>query len=130
MNGRFPRNSFPADKPVKEGQEYDVEIESVGEKGDGIAKIKGFVIIVPGAKKGDKIKVKINAIRKSVAFSEIVGKSEAKAEESESSDSENEDSEKEDSEKEKDKESSEDSEESEDEEEESEESPEDEEKFE
>ncbi|MBI4052559.1 MAG: TRAM domain-containing protein [Candidatus Diapherotrites archaeon] len=128
MNGRFPRNSFPADKPVKEGQEYDVEIESVGEKGDGIAKIKGFVIIVPGAKKGDKIKVKINAIRKSVAFSEIVGKSEAKAEESESS--EDEDSEKEDSEEESEEEPSEDSEESEDEEEESEESPEDEEKFE
>ena len=34
------RQSFA---PVRVGDEVDVEIESVGEKGDGIAKIKGFV---------------------------------------------------------------------------------------
>ena len=33
--------------PVKEGDTYDVEIESVGEKGDGIGKIEGYVVIVP-----------------------------------------------------------------------------------
>ncbi|AJF60619.1 MAG: TRAM domain-containing protein [Candidatus Diapherotrites archaeon] len=63
--------------PVKEGQEYDVEIESVGEKGDGIAKIEGFVVIVPNTKKGDKVKVKINAVRGKVSFGEVVGKKSA-----------------------------------------------------
>jgi predicted RNA-binding protein with TRAM domain len=37
--------------PVQEGEEYDVVIEAVGEKGDGIAKVKNFVLFVPGTKK-------------------------------------------------------------------------------
>lgn len=58
--------------PVKEGQEYDVIIESLGERGDGIAKVQGFVIIVPGVKLEDKVRVKINAIRGRVSFGEKV----------------------------------------------------------
>ena len=34
--------------PVKVGAELDVKIEGVGEKGDGIAKVQGFVLFVPG----------------------------------------------------------------------------------
>src|SRR3989338_7983565 len=59
--------------PVKEGEIYDVEIEGIGEKGDGIAKIKGYVIIVPNVKKGDKVKVKVNAVRGKVSFGEVIG---------------------------------------------------------
>jgi len=44
--------------PVKEGETYDVSINAVGEKGDGIAKVKGFVLFVPGVKKGDYVKLK------------------------------------------------------------------------
>ncbi|MFH0868366.1 MAG: TRAM domain-containing protein, partial [Candidatus Woesearchaeota archaeon] len=33
--------------PVKVGDEIDVKIEAVGEKGDGIAKKDGFVLFVP-----------------------------------------------------------------------------------
>src|SRR3989338_5215367 len=87
--GGFQQKSVP----VKEGQEYDVTIEGIGEKGDGIAKIEGFVIIVPGTQKGQKVKVKINAVRGKVFFGEVVktlGESEdaeeASSEESESSD--------------------------------------------
>ncbi len=39
--------------PVKPGQEETVKIVGVGQKGDGIAKIEGFTIIVTGAKLGD-----------------------------------------------------------------------------
>ena len=38
--------------PVKVGEEYEVNITAVGGKGDGIAKVKGFVLFVSGAKKG------------------------------------------------------------------------------
>ena len=55
------------------GEIYDVEIEGIGEKGDGIAKIKGYVIIVPNVKKGDKVKVKVNAVRGKVSFGEVIG---------------------------------------------------------
>src|SRR5579875_1520666 len=43
-----PRNFSP--KPVKAGEEYDVEITEIGRRGDGIAKIQGFIILVAGAK--------------------------------------------------------------------------------
>ncbi|MBT3303661.1 TRAM domain-containing protein [Candidatus Woesearchaeota archaeon] len=67
--------------PVNEGDEIDVRIESVGEKGDGVAKIKGFVIFVPGVKEGEKIKIKIKKVLKSVGFGEKVGEAEGPIEE-------------------------------------------------
>lgn len=58
--------------PVKEGEIYDVEIEGIGEKGDGIARVNGYVIIVPNVQKGDKVKVKVNAVRGKVSFGEVI----------------------------------------------------------
>ena len=59
--------------PVKEGEELNVVIESVAEKGDGVAKKQGFVIFVPGTKVGDKAKIRIKKVAKKVAFAEVVG---------------------------------------------------------
>ncbi len=68
--------------PVKEGEVYDVTIEAVGEKGDGIAKIKGFVIFVPNVKQGDQVKIKIGRVLRKVAFGEVVHDGGAQAAES------------------------------------------------
>lgn len=76
--------------PVKEGDTYDVTIEGIGEKGDGIAKIQGFVIVVPKTQQGQRVKVKITAVRGKVSFAEVVGEG-APAEEAPASE-ENEDS--------------------------------------
>lgn len=58
--------------PVREGDIIDdVEIISVGEKGDGIAKVDGFVVIVPGAKKGEVVTIKIGRVLAKYAFSEL-----------------------------------------------------------
>lgn len=62
--------------PVKVGEEYEVSINAVGGKGDGIAKVKGFVLFVPGAKKGDYLKVRITKVLANVGFAEIVKKAE------------------------------------------------------
>lgn len=59
--------------PVKEGEELDVRIESVGEKGDGVAKVKGFVLFIPGVKQGDEVKVRVSKVLKSVGFAEKIG---------------------------------------------------------
>ena len=77
----YNKRRFQGPKPVNEGEEYDIEIEGIGTKGDGIGRINGFVVITPDAKVGDKVKVKITAVRGKVAFAEIVGQAEAKAEE-------------------------------------------------
>ena len=59
-------------KPVEVGDVIEVTIESTGAKGDGIAKVNNFVIIIPGAKEGDKVKIKITRVLKKMAFAEIV----------------------------------------------------------
>jgi predicted RNA-binding protein with TRAM domain len=59
--------------PVQAGDELDVLIESVGDKGDGVAKKQGFVIFVPKALKGQALHIKITKVLKNVAFSENLG---------------------------------------------------------
>ncbi len=51
-------------------------IDSVGRRGDGIARMNNFVIFVPGTNAGDKVKVKITMVRDTFATGEVVGKSE------------------------------------------------------
>ncbi len=57
---------------LEEGKEYEVKIEAVGSKGDGIAKLAKFTIFVPRAIKGDVVKIRIKKISGNIAFSEIV----------------------------------------------------------
>ena len=59
-------------KPVKAGEEYDVEITEISRRGDGIAKIQGFIIFVVGAKTGQKLRVKITNVSNRYASAEIV----------------------------------------------------------
>jgi len=64
------------EKPINEGDILDVKIESTGAKGDGIAKINNFVIIVPNVREGDEVKVKITRVLNKMAFAEVVGEEE------------------------------------------------------
>ncbi len=59
--------------PVKVGERYKVKIESIGKGGDGIARIKGFVIFVPNTKVGDEVEIVINSVKRKFAFGEIIG---------------------------------------------------------
>ena len=60
------------DQPIQEGDIVDLTIESTGAKGDGIAKIDNFVVIVPGVQEGETVKVKITRVLKKMAFGEVV----------------------------------------------------------
>lgn len=66
----------PRAVPVEEGKEYRVRIESVGSKGDGIAKIEGFIVFVPGAKVGDELTIRIDSIRGRFALASPVSQGE------------------------------------------------------
>ena len=63
---------FPP-KPVEVGEEYDVEIQEVSRRGEGIARIKGLVIFIVNAKQGDKLRIKITRISRRFAEAEIIG---------------------------------------------------------
>lgn len=57
--------------PVKEGEIIEAKITSMGRKGDGIAKYKKFIIVIPRAKLKRTYKVKITNIHESFAFAII-----------------------------------------------------------
>lgn len=60
--------------PINEGEEHTGFVESVGEKGDGIVRIKGFVVFVPGVAKNDFVKIKIQKVLPKVSFGILVEK--------------------------------------------------------
>ena len=59
--------------PVKVGEEMDVTIEAVGEKGDGLAKKNGFVLFVPGVKEGQHVRIRVTKVLRKVGFAEVIG---------------------------------------------------------
>jgi predicted RNA-binding protein with TRAM domain len=65
--------------PVKEGDEFDVRVEAVGAKGDGIARKDGFVLFVPGTKAGDEVRIKVTRVLPKAGFAEKIGDAEKKA---------------------------------------------------
>lgn len=59
--------------PVDVGETRYVEIEDIGKQGDGIARVeRGYVIIVPGTKIGDRVKVEIAEVKPNFAVGETV----------------------------------------------------------
>lgn len=62
-----------AGPPVDEGEELDVEIEDVGDQGDGIARIgPGYIVFVPSTEVGDRVTIAITEARENFAFAEVV----------------------------------------------------------
>ena len=77
------RNFREISAPVNVGDELDVKIEAVGEKGDGIAKKEGFVLFVPNAKEGQEVKIRVTKVLRKVGFAEIVGEGETSSQQEE-----------------------------------------------
>lgn len=60
-------------KPVEIGKEYTIDITDNGSRGDGLARIQGFVVFVKNTKRGDKnVKIKINSVGNRFANAEVV----------------------------------------------------------
>ena len=59
--------------PVEEGEIRYVEIEDIGKQGDGIARVeRGYVIIVPDAEVGDRVKVEVDEVKENFAVGEVL----------------------------------------------------------
>ncbi len=65
----FDRNESIA--PVQSGEMYDVKIENIASKGDGIARVNGFVIFVPDTSVGDEVTIKVTKVMQKFAFAEL-----------------------------------------------------------
>lgn len=61
--------------PVAEGEQRTVDIEAIGEQGDGIARVeRGYVIIVPDTEQGERVTIEITDVKENVAFGDVVGR--------------------------------------------------------
>jgi predicted RNA-binding protein with TRAM domain len=59
--------------PVAEGETRTVEIEDLGDQGDGLTRVdRGFVVIVPDTELGERVRIEIEDVRDTVAFGEVV----------------------------------------------------------
>ncbi len=59
--------------PVEEGEVRSVTIDTLGDQGDGIAKVdRGFIVIVSDTQPGDQVDVEITDVKDTVAFAEPV----------------------------------------------------------
>ncbi|NYT00319.1 MAG: translation initiation factor IF-2 subunit beta [Methanocellales archaeon] len=62
-------------KEIQEGEIYEVRIDAIGSKGDGIAKMDKYTIFIPNVAKGSIVKAKIKKISGTLAFAELVEQS-------------------------------------------------------
>lgn len=58
--------------PVKPGDKFIVKIETLGQKHDGIAFIKGFTIFVPNTSINQTYNIRITRILSTYGFAEVV----------------------------------------------------------
>lgn len=62
--------------PVTEGDRRTVDIEAIGEQGDGIARVdRGYVVIVPETELNERVTVEIIQVTETVAFGDVVERS-------------------------------------------------------
>jgi predicted RNA-binding protein with TRAM domain len=71
--GNSSMNEGP--KPVEIGKEYDVEVNELSRRGDGLAKVQGFVIFVRGSNVGEKVRIKVETVGPRFATATKIGAS-------------------------------------------------------
>lgn len=66
------RDRTAPEPPLEEGERRRVEIEEIGDQGDGIAKVeRGYVVVVPDTDKGERVEIEVTDVRQNVAFAEV-----------------------------------------------------------
>jgi predicted RNA-binding protein with TRAM domain len=70
--GKFKVKKSPSPSPVEVGDELEVNIIDKMPSGDGFSNIQGYTIIVPRAKPGVRVNVRITAVEKKTATGEVI----------------------------------------------------------
>ena len=68
---RFGGSKAPKN-PISVGEEYIVIIEETGKSGTGVAKIKGFVILVNNSNAGERVKIRIKQVSRNNAVANVI----------------------------------------------------------
>jgi predicted RNA-binding protein with TRAM domain len=70
--GQYKINYTKKKPPVELGEELEVNITDLCPSGDGMSKIRGYVIIVPKTKPRDHVKIKVTRVGEKTAIGEII----------------------------------------------------------
>lgn len=70
--GKFKVKKAPSPSPVEVGDELEVNIIDRAPNGDGYSEIRGYTIVVPKAKSGEQVFVRITEVGKKTATAEII----------------------------------------------------------
>jgi predicted RNA-binding protein with TRAM domain len=59
--------------PVGVGDRRTVDIEDIGEQGDGIARVeRGYVVIVPDTEEGERVTIEVTDVRENMGFAKVL----------------------------------------------------------
>ncbi|MFP8951660.1 23S rRNA (uridine(2552)-2'-O)-methyltransferase [Natrialbaceae archaeon A-arb3/5] len=58
--------------PVRPGDELEVEIEDVGNEGDGIAAVEGYRLFVPATAEGEVVEVRVEDVKPNFGFAQRI----------------------------------------------------------
>ncbi len=70
--GKFKIKHVEKQCPVELGQELEVNIIDIAPNGDGMSKIRGYIIMVPKAKPRDRVEIKVTQVGEKVAIGQII----------------------------------------------------------
>jgi predicted RNA-binding protein with TRAM domain len=68
----YGRGSGSFKKPVEVGKEYNVSISDTSRRGEGIARIEGFVVFVAGTKQGQNVRIRVTQVSERFASGQVV----------------------------------------------------------
>lgn len=58
--------------PVRAGDRIDLEIVDVGAEGDGVARVDGFTVFVPGARPGETVRARVTEVKDRFGFADPI----------------------------------------------------------
>lgn len=74
---RSTQGRTTSEPPVEVGDQRTVDIEDIGEQGDGIARVeRGYVVVVPETEINERVTIEITDVTETVAFGEVLEREE------------------------------------------------------
>lgn len=58
--------------PVEKNKDYNLKIDNLGFEGEGVGRINGFAVFVPGALPGEEVELRIVKVNKNFAFGRLL----------------------------------------------------------
>ncbi|MCZ8519744.1 MULTISPECIES: 23S rRNA (uracil(1939)-C(5))-methyltransferase RlmD [Paenibacillus] len=75
-NPRRPGNAAKAEDlsglPVAKNEDYTADIVGIGHEGEGVGRVNGYTLFVPGALPGEKVRLKVVKVKKQYGYAKLL----------------------------------------------------------